>query len=71
MTDALVYVHGGQSRYHVAVQHDGHMLSNEKCNLDDIEGEREVMTTLPPDIDAASLCHNCFGDEPIPEPVPA
>jgi len=60
MTDSLVYVRGGRSRIHVAVQHDGEMLSNERCNLDDIEGEREVMTVIPPDIDEAGLCRTCF-----------
>ena len=36
------------------------MLSNERCNLDDVQGERHVESQLPPDIDSASLCRNCF-----------
>jgi hypothetical protein len=62
MAERLVYVRGDRSRVHVAVQHDGDMLSNEKCNLDDIEGEREVLDELPPDIDETALCHTCFPD---------
>ena len=68
MTDTLVYVRSAHSRTHVAVMHDGEMLSNERCNLDDIDHKsREVLTELPPD-DPRPLCERCFLPAPV-EPV--
>jgi hypothetical protein len=60
MTDQLVYVRGPISKVHVAVQHDGELLSNEKCQLDDVKGEREILDEMPLDIDQETLCERCF-----------
>lgn len=66
MSDQLKYVRGQNSKVHVAVQHDGQLLSNERCNLDDVKGEHEVLDQMPAEIDEESLCERCF---PKPEPV--
>ncbi len=64
VSDALVYVWSPESKVHVAVQHDGHMLSNESCNLDDVTGERTVASAIPLNRDATTFCHRCFPLDP-------
>src|SRR5574343_577046 len=49
MSDSLVYVYvyGAKSRVHVAFLHDGNVLTNERCNLDDLAAdEREIVDSL-------------------------
>ncbi len=62
MSDSLVYVYvyGAKSRVHVAFLHDGNVLTNERCNLDDLAAdEREIVDSLDV-IDGRELCHRCF-----------
>lgn len=59
MSDELVYVWGPHSRVHVAVRHDGDLLSNERCQLDDVVGERTV-TGDPDAIGDRERCRRCF-----------
>ncbi len=61
MPDELVYVFGPESKVHVAVRHDGQMLTSERCNLDGVAGERTV-TADRAAIEGRELCRRCFGD---------
>lgn len=68
--DQFVYVWGDVSKIHTAILHDGDMLSNERCNLDDIEGDRHIDPDgYPTDIDEGGLCGNCFPKTAVPEPA--
>lgn len=62
MSDRIVYVHSAHSHLHVAVMHDGQMLTNERCNLDDIEHATRVveegpLALVPPQY---PRCARCF-----------
>ncbi len=64
MTDELVYVWAEESKLHHAVRHEGDLLSNEACNLDDVRGERHVNDRMPEGFDEERMCRRCF---PVPE----
>lgn len=61
MAERLVYVYGPGSRVHVAIERDGELLTNERCNLNDVAGEQTRVEVA----DSASfagheLCTRCF-----------
>lgn len=58
--DSLVYVYGTRSKVHVAVRHDGEVLTPERCNLDDVVGERVVADSLDDVPDTVDMCGRCF-----------
>lgn len=60
MSDQLVYVYGSKSRVHLAVRHDGQMLTNERCQLDDVVGARIVVDSLSDVPDGHEKCARCF-----------
>lgn len=60
MTDTVVYVRSAFSKLHVAVMRDGHLLTSEACNCDDLdEATREVVYSLA-EVDSAEQCRRCF-----------
>lgn len=59
--DALVYVYGTHSRVHVAVQHVDGLLTNERCNIDELaHGERHVVDKLEDVPPGHERCRTCF-----------
>ena len=58
--DYHVYVWSDESRVHYAVIHDGAMLSSERCNLDDVKGDRTISPDMPEDFDHGRFCQRCF-----------
>ena len=62
MSDTLVYVHSAHSHLHVAVMHDGQMLTNERCNLDDLDHATRVVEFGPLDLVPPQYprCARCF-----------
>ena len=60
MADQGVYVRSAMSKTHIAVLHDGELLSSEMCNLDDLDRHsREVLFELP-DLEPGDMCERCF-----------
>lgn len=60
MTD-LVFLRTPAGRFHkAAIVNDRARLTDEACNLDDVAGDPEVLTALPPDVSEEALCRRCF-----------
>ena len=76
MSDRIVYVHSAHSHLHVAVMHDGQMLSNERCNLDDIENATRTiedcsLALVPPQYPRCARCFPIVVSQSEPETVTA
>jgi hypothetical protein len=59
-TSYPVYVYSEHSKVHFAMEHDGHMLSNEKCNLDDLDKDSRIVVLEVPRFDSDRFCLTCF-----------
>lgn len=61
MSDRIVYVYGTKSKIHLAVQHDGSMLTSERCNLDELAGHERFLADSLDDVpDTREMCERCF-----------
>lgn len=55
----VVYVRSPHSKLHLAVMVGDAVLSNERCNLDDMTEDRHLFDEMP-EVDARDLCALCF-----------
>ena len=58
----IVYVRSAHSKLHLAVKQGDALLSNERCNLDDVAEDRHFFDEMP-DVDERDMCALCFPPE--------
>jgi hypothetical protein len=59
-SDEHVYIWADESKVHDVIKHDGQRFSSERCNLDDVRGERHESSTPPEGIPESRYCRRCF-----------